>query len=72
MGPKHTPSKKDISFRQQQQTQKQKENAIIEEQRQEIENLKKQVEYLDKTVCGIKYDMNLINSKLEVSSHVQC
>ena len=70
MGPKHTPtSKKDITLRQ--QTQKQKENVIIiEEQRQEIENLKKQVQYLDKTVYGIRHDMNLIHSKLEVSSHV--
>lgn len=55
----------------QQQHHNSKQNInIIEDQRKEIETLKKQVESLTNSVITIQYDMTIINSKLEISSHV--
>ena len=43
---------------------------LIEEQRKEIEKLKGQVESLTKSVDGLNYELTILKTKQEVSSHV--
>ena len=43
---------------------------LIEEQRKEIEKLKGQVETLTKSVDGLNYELTILKTKQEVSSHV--
>lgn len=66
---KNSPVSKKSKQDQKQQKQKQ-QSELIADQRQEIDTLKNQVEILRKSMDELKYEMMIINSKVEVSSQV--
>ena len=48
----------------------QQTNDLLEEQRKEIDVLKSQVQALNNSVTSLKYDLRIVNTRLDVSSHV--